>query len=241
MGNFFKASGTPANPKVTILWNRYYTNEGLLEIYRQLERAHPDLVVLKSIGKSYEGRDLWLLTVTNHNNRPHSEKPAFWVDGNIHANEIQAAEVSLYTAWYLVENYGKNEFITGLLNEKVFYILPVMNPDGREHYMNQPNTASSPRSGTIPLDNDGDGLMGEDATNDLNKDGHITQMRRRTPYGNLKTHLRFVNPLKAVLIVISRGLPCPLRKSRSLFPRVAQSAARIIPLYPVFLHRSIKS
>ena len=76
IGNFFKASGTPPNPKVPIIWNRYYTNEGLLEIYRQLEQAHPDLIRLESIGKSFEGRDLWLLTVTNHNNRPHREKPA---------------------------------------------------------------------------------------------------------------------------------------------------------------------
>ncbi len=183
IGNFFKASGTPADPKVPIVWNRYNTNEGLYEIYQQFLEAHPQLVTLESIGKSYEERDLWLLTITNHQNKPHREKPAFWIDGNIHANEVQAAEVALYTAWYLLENYGNNEFITRLLDEKVFYILPVMNPDGREYYMNQPNTYSSPRSGTMPLDDDGDGLKGEDGFDDLNGDGHITQMRRRNPYG----------------------------------------------------------
>ncbi len=187
IGNFFKASGTPVNPKVQVAWNRYYTNEGLLEIYQQLEAAHPNLVDLQSIGKSYEGRDLWLLTVTSAANKPHREKPAFWIDGNIHANEIQTAEVSVYTAWYLVENYGNNDFITELLDDKVFYILPVMNPDGREYYMNHPNTMSSPRSGTIPLDDDGDGIAGEDGFDDLNGDGHITQMRRRNPYGQWKT------------------------------------------------------
>ncbi len=187
IGNFFKASGTPVNPKVPIIWNRYYTNEGLHDIYKQLERAHPGLVKLESIGKSYEERELWLLTVTNLNNKPHQEKPAFWIDGNIHANEIQTAEVSVYTAWYLVENYGKNDFITNLLDDKVFYILPVMNPDGREYYMNQPNTMSSPRSGTMPLDDDGDGLAGEDGFDDLNGDGHITQMRRKNPYGQWRT------------------------------------------------------
>ncbi|MBW6480099.1 MAG: hypothetical protein K0B37_11780 [Bacteroidales bacterium] len=184
--NFFKASGTPVNPKVQISWNRYYTNEGLYEIYHEFVKEHPELVTLESIGKSYEGRDLWLLTITNHNNKPHREKPAFWIDGNIHANEIQAAEAALYTAWYLLENYGKNAFITELMNDKVFYILPVMNPDGREYYMNQPNTSSSPRSGTMPLDDDGDGKVGEDGFDDLNGDGHITQMRRRNPYGQWK-------------------------------------------------------
>ncbi|MFN2396978.1 MAG: M14 family zinc carboxypeptidase [Bacteroidales bacterium] len=117
--SFFKASGTPVNPKVQISWNRYYTNDGLYDIYQQMVAAHPELISLQSIGKSYEGKDLWLLTVSNLQNKPYKEKPAFWVDGNIHANEIQAAEVSLYTAWYLTENYGKNPFITNLLDDKV--------------------------------------------------------------------------------------------------------------------------
>lgn len=141
--------------------------------------AYPKLVSLETIGKSHERRDLWLLTVTNHNNKPHRQKPAFWIDGNIHANEIQTTEVALYTAWYLIENYSKNEFITTLLDDKVFYIVPLVNPDGREYYMNQPNTVNSPRSGTMPLDNDGGGLIGEDGFDDLNGDGHITMMRRR--------------------------------------------------------------
>jgi hypothetical protein len=185
--NFFKAPGTPVNPKVQVSWNRYHTNEGLHKIYVQLQQAYPDLVKLESIGKSYEDRDLWLLTITNHKNQPHIEKPAFWIDGNIHANEIQTAEAALYAAWYLAEKYGNNDFITQLLDEKVFYILPVMNPDGREYYMNRPNTYSSPRSGTMPLDDDGDGVKGEDGFDDLNEDGHITMMRRFSGHGQWQT------------------------------------------------------
>jgi len=185
--NFFKASGTPVNPRVKISWNRYYTNEGLHDIYKQMVRAYPELIRLETIGKSHDGRDLWLLVVTNLKNKPHVEKPGFWIDGNIHANEIQTAEVSVYTAWYLLENYNQNRFISQLLDDKVFYILPVMNPDGRDHYMNKPNTGSSPRSGTMPLDDDGDGEIGEDGFDDLNGDGHITQMRRKNPYGGWRT------------------------------------------------------
>ncbi len=182
---FFKAPGTPVNPRVTIHWNRYHTNEGLYELYQKIVEAYPELVSLQSIGKSYENRDLWLLTITERN-KPDIEKPAFWIDGNIHSNEIQASEVALYTAWYLTENYETNTHIRQLLKEKVFYILPVMNPDGREDYMNQPNTSSSPRSGMQPFDDDGDGVEGEDGFYDLNNDGHITQMRRRNPMGRWK-------------------------------------------------------
>lgn len=181
--NFFKALGSPVNPKVQVSWNRYHTNEGLHEIYQDMIREYPDLVRLESIGKSFEGRDLWLLTVTNHTSTTHQQKPAFWIDGSIHANEIQATEVSLYTAWYLVENYQKNRFITDLLDEKVFYILPVMNPDGRHNFMRKPNTAHSSRGGMITVDDDGDGEYGEDGFDDLNGDGHITMMRRRAPHG----------------------------------------------------------
>ncbi len=183
---FFKASGTPVNPKVQIVWNRYYTNEGLLEIYRELVKAHPTLVKLESIGQSYENRDIWVLTVTNFDNRPHGEKPGFWIDGNIHANEIQGSEIALYTVWYLAENYGKNAFITELMDDKVFYIAPTINPDGRHNYMHEPNTVNTPRSGTIPLDDDGDGMASEDGFDDLNNDGHITQMRRRSELGQYR-------------------------------------------------------
>jgi hypothetical protein len=186
-GNFFKASGSPVNPKVSISWNRYYTNEGLLEIYRSLVAAYPELISLQSIGKSHEGRDIWMLTVSNLRNQPHREKPAFYIDGGIHANEIQGSEISLYTAWYLVETYRKNNFITQLMDEKVFYIAPVTNPDGRDYFMKQPGTANSSRSGTMALDDDGDGLAGEDGFDDLNQDGHITMMRRATPFGLWKT------------------------------------------------------
>ena len=183
MENFFKAAGTPVNPKVEISWNRYYTNAGLEDISRRLVDAYPELATLESIGQSYEGREIWLLTITNHQNKPHREKPGFWIDGNIHGNEIQGSEIALYTAWYLLENYGANDFITQLMDEKVFYIAPTINPDGREHYMMEPNTVNTPRSGTIPLDDDGDGEKAEDGFDDLNNDGHITQMRRRNPYG----------------------------------------------------------
>ena len=183
MENFFKAAGTPVNPKVEVSWNRYYTNAGLEDISRRLVAAYPELATLESIGQSYEGREIWLLTLTNLQNKPHREKPGFWIDGNIHGNEIQGSEIALYTAWYLLENYGDNDFITRLMDEKVFYIAPTINPDGREHYMMEPNTVNTPRSGTIPLDDDGDGEKAEDGFDDLNNDGHITQMRRRNPYG----------------------------------------------------------
>jgi len=184
--NFFKAAGTPVDPKVPISWNRYNTYEGITSICERLQKAYPELVKLVSIGKSYEGKDIWLLEITERESKKAEEKPGFYIDANIHSNEIQGAEFSLYTAWYLVESYYHNTFINQLLKEKVFYIAPTINPDARNNYMMADNTANSPRSGMIPVDDDRDGLLDEDGLDDVNGDGHVTYMRRKNPNGRYK-------------------------------------------------------
>lgn len=182
----FRAAGSPENPKVQISWNRYYNHSGITEICKKLAAAHPDLVKVSSIGKSYQGRDMWVLTVTDFKKGKPEEKPAFYLDGNIHSNEIQGTEMALYTAWYLAESFASIEFIKELLADKVFYIVPTINPDARDHYMKEPNTPHSPRSGVIPVDNDRDGLINEDGFTDLDGNGHITQMIRKSPTGRYK-------------------------------------------------------
>ena len=183
----FRASGTPEMPRVNVSWNRYYTYEGIISIAKQLENAFPDLVRVYPIGKSFEGRDIMVLELSDFNQGKPDEKPGFYIDGNIHSNEIQGAEFGLYTAWYLAESVAGNDFIAELMRDKVFYIVPSINPDARDNYMEAPNTAHSPRSGMIPFDDDRDGLYDEDGFDDINGDGQITFMRRRNPDGRFKS------------------------------------------------------
>ncbi len=180
---FFRAIGTPHEPKVEVSWNRYYTFEGVVDIMQKIAKAYPNLARLESIGKSYQGRDIWLLTISDFKTGDPDRKPAMYIDGNIHSNEIQGTEFSLYTAWYLTEMFDELDFINELLKDKTFYIVPTINPDARENYMKEPNTPHSPRSGMIVLDNDGDGEAGEDMFDDLNGDNHITMMIRKSPTG----------------------------------------------------------
>jgi hypothetical protein len=182
----FKAIGAPNNPKVEIAWNRYYDWKEIGDICRRLTDAHPDLVLYSSIGKSVQDRAIHLLTVTNFKIGDANRKPAMYIDGNIHSNEIQGAEVCLYTAWFLAENYGKVQWITKLLDNKTFYIVPTINPDARDFYIYEPNTPHSPRSGMKPRDDDGDGLFDEDGFDDLDGDGNIVMMRRKNPIGRWK-------------------------------------------------------
>ncbi|MEY2639318.1 MAG: hypothetical protein RIR90_800 [Bacteroidota bacterium] len=182
----FKAAGTPANPKVAVSWNKYYDHGGISEICKKIAAAYPDLAKLESLGKSFEGRDLWSLTITNFKKGNEKLKPGMYIDGNIHSNEIQGAEFVLYTAWYLTESHADTKFIQELLEDKVFYLVPTINPDARDSYMHKPNTGSTPRSGVIPVDNDGDGVVNEDSFDDIDGDGHITLMRRKSPNGRWK-------------------------------------------------------
>jgi len=144
---------------------------------------YPNLVKYGSIGKSVEGKEIHLLTVTNFEKGDADRKPGIYIDGNIHSNEIQGSEVALYTAWYLVENFSNITWIGELLNDRVFYIVPTINPDARDHFIHEANTPSSPRSGLLPRDDDGDGKLDEDGFDDLDNDGNIVRMRKRDPNG----------------------------------------------------------
>lgn len=169
--------------KVEIAWNRYYDFEQIEDLLRQMARAHPKYVTIQSLGKSLQGRDVWLAIVNNPDTGAHHEKPAMYIDGNIHGNEVQAAEVVLYSMWMLLESQGKNDRLTELLENVSFYFAPVTNPDGRAWWFAQPNTPNSSRHNLRPVDNDNDGLADEDAYDDLDGDGSITQMWRQREGG----------------------------------------------------------
>jgi hypothetical protein len=98
---FFGAAGSPANPKVQATWNKYYTYAGVIDLCKKLAKAYPDLVTMESAGKSYQGRDIIVLTITDKKVQTPDTKPGFWIDGNIHSIELQGTEMALYTACYL--------------------------------------------------------------------------------------------------------------------------------------------
>lgn len=178
------AIAQPFNPnKIEIAFNRYYTHGEINAMMRDIARAYPDLVTLETIGESRQGREMLVAIVTNEATGSDRDKPAMWIDGNVHGNEIQAAEAVLYTLWYVTKEHGQNEKLTELLDNVALYLLPSVNPDGRDYWFSHPNTQHSSRSNQRPVDNDGDGLFDEDGYDDLDGDGMITQMWVRDPDG----------------------------------------------------------
>ncbi|OHB71336.1 MAG: hypothetical protein A2V70_15080 [Planctomycetes bacterium RBG_13_63_9] len=196
--SLYQPVGAPVDPKVSAQWNRYHDHQQATKLLEALAEKHPERARLQTLGTSYGGREMWLLSVTSFEKGDDRSKPAFWIDGAIHANEIQATEVTLYTAWYLLEMYGRNPTVTRLVDGRTFYLMPMMNPDSRDAHMHRPNTTNSPRSGQRPVDDDRDGLVDEDGPDDLDGDGHITQMRIADPNGRFKPHPKYPNLLVRV-------------------------------------------
>lgn len=165
--------------KVQLDFDRWHDVPELTADLKRLAAAWPKFLSLRSIGKSHDGRDIMLMTINNPATGPEDSKAAMYIEANIHGNEIQGSEVSLYTIWYLMENYGRLEPITRLVNERVFYIVPTVNPDGRQYFFEAGGGGA--RTGHVPVDEDNDGLFDEDGPNDLNGNGVIEEIRKYVP------------------------------------------------------------
>ena len=161
-------------------FRHYHTSAEVEWWMHQWAKRYPDLVDLYEVGKSFGGRTLWQLTLTNKQTGKHTDKPAALFDAGRHSGEISSTESALYLAWYLLENYGKDAEITTLLDQKAIYVRPLNNPDGSDLYR---LTAQTNRSSVRPHDTDGDGLLDEDPGEDLDGDGYIRQMRQQVGTG----------------------------------------------------------
>jgi len=169
-----------------INWKKYYSYEEWTGIMKELQEAYPGICDIGSIGKSMMGRDQLLLTITNKSTGKHSDKTAMWVDGAIHGNEVNGITCSLYLAWYLLTRYDYDPYVHELVDKYTFYILPGLNVDANNSYVEYPNTPHNPRETYRPEDNDGDGLYDEDLTEDVDGDGELSYMYREDPEGSLR-------------------------------------------------------
>ena len=164
-------------------FDTFYRYDALTQLLRDYAQARPGLIELRSLGKSHEGRDIWVVVITQTATGADVDKPAFWVDGNIHAAELTASTACLYWLHQLATGYGSQSDITHLLDTRVVYLVPRLNPDGAELAM-----ADRPRhirSSTRPYPWDEvpvDGLT----IQDVDGDGRMLTMRVPDPHGTYK-------------------------------------------------------
>ena len=108
-------------------YHDYYKTINLLSDFKL---KYPDLVNVFSIGKSVLGKNILCIRLTNEKNN--EIKSSCLIDGCIHGNEWEAGEACLYLAEYLLINFETNKTITNILNSSEVYIIPLLNPDGRQ-------------------------------------------------------------------------------------------------------------
>ena len=167
----------------TVDYTRYLLHDEVGEVLREWNQLFPNLTHLHTVGSSYWGKDLWVLEVTNFATGSGDVKPAYWADGGTHPDEPVGTPMVMHLAQTLLQGFGNDPQITSLLDSRVFYIMPTVNPDAVDYYLTEPGMISHGQ----PWDSDRDGFVDEDPPEDLNGDGAITVMRFPDETGPLKT------------------------------------------------------
>ena len=68
----------------------YHTYDEVVAFLKKWAADYPQLVDLYSVGKSFEGRDIWQITITNKSTGRDTDKPAMFIEGNRHSGEVTA-------------------------------------------------------------------------------------------------------------------------------------------------------
>ncbi|KAM9318296.1 carboxypeptidase D [Pholidichthys leucotaenia] len=113
-------------------YDKYYNYGELTERLQSLAQKYPHIANLSSIGRSVEGRELWVMRITTDPGTDTPGKPKFKYVGNMHGDETVSRQVLVYLVEYLLAKYGEDQRITELVNSTDIYIMPSMNPDGFE-------------------------------------------------------------------------------------------------------------
>lgn len=185
----FDTEHIPLLPEIRMLMNKWATQ-------------WPDLVDVYTVGKSYEGQDIWQMTITNKKTGSAESKPAMFVGANRHSGETITRTAAMNFAWTLLSGYGKDPEMTRLLDNFTYYVRPVENPDGSEMYL---TTAQTCRSTVRPYDQDGDGLLDEDPAEDLDGDGYSRNYRKYVGPGNGNYTIDPNDPSGRLMINVGAG------------------------------------
>jgi murein tripeptide amidase MpaA len=162
-------------------FDHYYAYDEMTQAMKDMASAYPGPARLGSAGKSYEGRELWVMEITNPATGLSCEKPGYYIDGNTHGGEVTGSMIALYTIWYLLANHGQDARVSRALDTRAWYVLPRVNVDGAEAYLTTPFSGSGTKR-PYPFPEQQDGLYPDD----VNGDGLICQMRSLDANGEWK-------------------------------------------------------
>ncbi|XP_060532890.1 carboxypeptidase D [Cylas formicarius] len=124
------------------LFHHHHYDE-MVDFLKYYNSTYPNITHLHSIGKSVQGRELYVFVLSNTPFHHTPGKPEFKYVANMHGNEAVGRELLLYLIKYLCERYGTDARVTRLLDTTRIHLMPSMNPDGYE--MSQEGDPSSGR------------------------------------------------------------------------------------------------
>lgn len=167
-------------------FSKYHNYAELTAALKAAVAAHPTLAQIVSIGRTREGRDLWVVEIAAPAATPIDTRPALLVAANFEGDHLIGSELALYMTEALLEAYPTDPAVKQRLDTSAVYVLPRLNPDGAEPAF-APIKALR-RTNATPFDADNDGRVDEDGPEDLNQDGFITVMRVKDPKGPYRIH-----------------------------------------------------
>lgn len=208
-----------AGPKVAISFDKYHGYTGTVDFLKAVNKAYPNITELQEIGRSSQGRPMYVLTITNkktgttldrekklvHERLLEVPKPpvtdldlgkaAYMITGCTHGNEMTGNEVCLYFIDQVVSGYGTDPEITSMVDNKVLYVCPAINVDG---LYNTVELGATQRTNSMYQE-------GKVERKDLNGDGKWTQVRYKNPKGYY-----YVDPTDSrIMLRISRDVEIP--------------------------------
>ena len=110
----------------------YHDYDELTDFLININSEFPAITNLFSIGQSVQGRELWVLEISD-NPGVNEIEPEFKYIANMHGDETVGRELCLYLISWFVNGYGTDERATNLINDTSIFIMPSMNPDGFEN------------------------------------------------------------------------------------------------------------
>lgn len=108
-----------------LTWNSYHDQPEFESFYRYLEHKFGNIVKLKTIGKTHEGRDITLIKICSSGEC--GKKPTIMVEGGIHAREWVSPASTLWITDRIVHLIRDEK---PLFKSVDWYIVPLLNPDG---------------------------------------------------------------------------------------------------------------
>ncbi len=104
---------------------------------QQLASKHDKIMkIYNNRGKSYEGRTLWIVKLSDNPSTMESDEPELLFIGAHHGNELVGNEMAIFIIETFVNNYGADPRITWLIDNHQIWVIPMPNPDGTEYTLN---------------------------------------------------------------------------------------------------------